>query len=200
MRIGILGGTFDPVHLAHLIIAEEARERLDLEQVLFIPVGDPWLREEKPATPPRQRLAIVELAVRSNPYFHASDIEVCRPGPTYTVDTLEALHREWGPGAEAFFILGLDTLLELPRWRKPERLVELCTLVAFLRPGYPVERVEAVQAALPGLRDRLRLLEGPLIGISGTEVRRRVALGRSIRYLVPEPVEEFIREEGLYIL
>ncbi|MBI2171825.1 MAG: nicotinate-nucleotide adenylyltransferase [Chloroflexi bacterium] len=200
MRVGIMGGTFDPIHTAHLVLAEEARERLGLAYVLFMPAGDPWLKVEKPRTPPEVRLRMVALAVASNAFFRASDIEVRRQGPSYTVDTLEALGAKLGPQHELFFLMGLDALAELPRWYRPERVVELCTPVAFSRPGASRDGPEAVVSKLPLLRRKLVLLDGPVLEVSSMEIRRRVAEGRSIRYLVPDAVEQFIRAEGLYTL
>ena len=140
MRVGILGGTFDPVHLGHLIVAEQARVRLDLDRVIFIPAGQPWLRAEQPATDGPDRLRMVELAVKSNPAFEASSQEVDRPGPTYTVDTLEVLKeefsRELGPDTVLHCIIGMDALEQFHRWKNPERLVELCHLAVVNRPGH----------------------------------------------------------------
>jgi len=198
MRIGILGGTFDPIHIAHLIIAEEARVRLGLDQVVFMPAGEPWLKAEHPVTPGVLRLRMVRLAIVSNPSFQASAVEIERPGPTYTVDTLETLREEWGPEAETHFILGMDILEDLPRWKAPERLMELCTLVAFVRPEHSRSALGALETRLPGIREKVQVLNGPTIAVSGTEIRRRVAQGISIRYLVPDKVEQFIAEHGLY--
>ena len=198
MRSGILGGTFDPIHIAHLIIAEEARVSLGLEEVVFIPTGEPWLKSEGPVSPGRLRLQMARLAIDSNPFFRVSGLEIDRPGPTYTVDTLEALRQEWGPEAEMYFILGMDTLEDLPKWKEPERLLQLCSPVVFARPEHSQSVLEELESLLPGLREKVRFLDGPHMGISSTEIRGRVAQGRSIRYLVPPPVEQFIAEQGLY--
>ena len=198
MRIGVLGGTFDPVHIAHLVIAEEARTRLSLEEVVFIPTGQPWLKADKPVSPGEQRLEMVRLAISSNPFFRASSMELGRSGPTYSVDTLEVLQEEWGPEAEIYFILGMDALLSLPQWKDPARLLELCTPVAFTRPDQPPSALDDIAKQLPGLKQRVQLVEGPQIGVSGTEIRRRVAAGSSTRYLVPPAVEQFIAQHGLY--
>ena len=198
MRIGVLGGTFDPVHIAHLVIAEEARMRLSLEEVVFIPTGQPWLKADKPVSPGEQRLEMVRLAISSNPFFRASSVELDRSGLTYSVDTLEALQQEWGPGAEIYFILGMDALLTLPQWKEPARLLELCTPVVFTRPDQPSSALDDLVNQLPGLKEKLQLVEGPQIGVSGTEIRRRVAAGTSTRYLVPLAVEQFIAQHGIY--
>lgn len=198
MRIGVLGGTFDPIHIAHLVVAEEARERLSLEEVVFMPAGQPWLKAEQSISPGALRLQMVRLAVESNPFFQVSALEIDRPGPTYSVDTLEVLRRERGPQVELYFILGMDTLLDLPRWKEPQRFLELCIPVAVVRPGHSRAILEELEARLPGLRKRVQVLDGPTIGISGTALRQRVARGISIRYLVPFKVEQFIAEHGLY--
>ena len=198
MRIGVLGGTFDPVHIAHLVIAEEARMRLSLEEVVFIPTGQPWLKADKPVSPGKHRLEMVRLAISSNPFFRASSVELDRSGLTYSVDTLEKLQKEWGPEAEIYFILGMDALLTLPQWKEPARLLELCTPVVFTRPDQPPSALDELLRQVPGLKEKLELVEGPQIGVSGTEIRRRVTAGTSTRYLVPLAVEQFIAKHGLY--
>ena len=198
MRIGILGGTFDPIHIAHLIIAEEARVSLDLEEVVFIPAGEPWVKSEDPVSPGELRLQMVRLAIATNPFFRVSSLEIDREGQTYTVDTLEALRQEWGPETEVYFILGMDTLSGLPRWKEPERLLQLCIPVVFARPEHSQSALEELESLLPGLRDKVLFLEGPHMGISSTEIRGKVSRGVSIRYLVPIQVEQFIAEQGLY--
>ena len=198
MRIGILGGTFDPIHIAHLIVAEEARVQLDLKEVVFIPAGQPWLKADQPLSPANLRMEMVRVAIASNPFFRASSIEVDRPGPTYTLDTLVALREEWGREAELHFILGTDALQDMPRWKEPNRVLELCTPVVFTRPEYETVSPTRMEEALPGIMKKVRVLRDPQIGVSGTEVRRRVAGGTSIRYLVPEGVERFIMDNRLY--
>ena len=198
MRIGILGGTFDPIHIAHLIIAEECRLRVPLEKVVFIPTGQPWLKSDRQITAGSLRMEMVRLAVAGNPAFDSSSIEIDRPGLTYSVDTLEELAGQWGPDIELNFIIGVDSLLSLPRWKDPERFLDLCTLTAVTRPGYSPDALEELKRRYPALERKLGLIEGPLIGISGTEIRRRVASGLSVRYLVPPGVESFITERGLY--
>lgn len=202
MRVGILGGTFDPVHLGHLIVAEQARVRLDLDRVIFIPAGQPWLRAEQPAADGPDRLRMVELAVKSNPAFEASSQEIDRPGPTYTVDTLEVLKEELSrePDADTVlhYIIGMDALEQFHRWKDPERVVELCHLVIVNRPGHQGVDVNDVVGRYPEAGTRLTLLNVPRIEISSTEIRKRVSEGISIRYLAPDSVEEYIREQGLY--
>ena len=198
MRIGILGGTFDPIHMAHLIIAEESRIRVPLQKVVFIPTGKPWLKGGRQITAGSLRMEMVRLAVADNPAFDSSSIEIDRPGLTYSVDTLEELVRQWGPDVEINFIIGVDSLLSLPRWKDPDRFLDRCTLTAVTRPGYSPDALEEIKRQYPVLERKLGFVEGPPIGISGTEIRRRVSSGLSVRYLVPPGVERFITERGLY--
>lgn len=198
MRVGILGGTFDPIHLGHLIIAEEARVQMDLDSVVFVPAGRPWLKEHEPIAPAKHRLEMVRLAMELNPSFSCSSLEVEHEGISYTVDTLEGMRQTLPSGAEMFFIIGADSLREFHRWRHPERILKLATLVTAVRPGYEENPVEELERDMRGASRRVVLLEGPLVEISSTEIRRRVAGGRSIRGLVPREVEEYVKSNGLY--
>jgi nicotinate-nucleotide adenylyltransferase len=200
-KIGVLGGTFDPIHLGHLIVAEDLREKLGLGEVLFIPAGHPWLKlkEEKPISPAEHRLAMVRLAVASNPYFKVSTMEIERPGLSYSIDTVLELKAKLGAQAEIYFIVGPDALAELPKWKEPARLVELCQVVGIGRPGYAKANLRKLERSIPGASQRIMLVEVPKINISSTDIRKRVAQGLSIRYLVPEAVEKYIEEHGLYL-
>jgi nicotinate-nucleotide adenylyltransferase len=193
-----MGGTFDPVHIGHLIAAEESRARLELDEVLFIPTGLPWRKAGRPITEGHHRLAMVQRAIRGNPYFRATDMELARPGPTYTVDTLCELRRGFGSDTTLYLILGQDTLPELWRWRQPQRLLEMCTLVCVSRPGFQNFDPKSLDALSAGASPKIILLECPLIEVSGAELRRRVSHGLSIKYQVPESVEDYIYEHGLY--
>lgn len=196
-RIGVLGGTFDPVHIGHLIVAEEARVRLGLERVLFVPARvSPHKLDEEPCDA-EHRWRMVELAIAGNPHFEASRMELDRRGPSYTVDTLVALRKTFGPGCELHFIMGVDALEGLQRWRDPERILALARIVAVTRPGHDLD-VDALARALPGLPGRLEVLATLQIGISATDLRERARRGLPIRYQVPEEVEAYIREHGLY--
>ena len=198
MRLGVLGGTFDPPHVGHLILAEEGRTRLRLEKVLFVPAGDPWRKAGQEVTPAEHRLAMVRLLLASDPYFEVSTQEVEREGPSYTLDTLESLHQQYGPGLELYFILGEDALHDLPNWREPARIISLACLAVAPR---PVERGTGTpdpEAAVPGLSERIVPLPMPTIDISSTTLRERARAGLSLRYLVPLAVEEYIRRHGLY--
>jgi len=194
MRVGLLGGTFDPVHLGHLILAEEARGALDLALVLFIPAGDPWRKAERTITPPEHRLAMLQLAIAGNDAFGVSDIELRREGPTYTADTLEALAAE-RLDDEFFFIAGSDALADMPNWHDPDRIVKHATLAVAPR---DVQEANAVILNIPGIKAHIVTFAMPRIDISSTDIRGRVSAGQRIRYLVPDPVEGYITERGLY--
>jgi nicotinate-nucleotide adenylyltransferase len=198
MNVGILGGTFDPVHLGHLIVGEEARVRLGLDQVIFVPAGQPWLKAGQTVTPGDHRLRMVELAVASNPFFRVAANEVRREGPTYTVDTLRELKNQLGENAVLHFIVGMDSLEQFHRWKDPEQLLDLCRLVVVNRPGHQAVDVNTLVGRFPQAGASLRLLTVPRIEISSTDLRQRVAQGISIRYLVPQPVEAYIQDQGLY--
>ena len=199
MRLGILGGTFDPMHIGHLILAEEARLALDLERVLFVPAGDPWRKAGRELSPRQDRLAMVRLAVADTPYFAVSTLEIERPGPSYTADTLAALSQEWGRDSELFLVMGQDSLADLPHWQEPQRIIALARLAVAARPGWEQQRAAALERALPGVSERLVWVDMPLIEISSTAVRERVGRGLPIRYWVPPAVEEYIRQYGLYV-
>ncbi len=199
MRLGVLGGTFDPVHLGHLIIATEAQISLHLDKVIFVPAGQPWLKAKRHITEANHRLAMLQAAVASNPRFTISTQEIERSGPSYAVDTLSSLRQEIGSEDSLYFIAGLDAIAELPKWREPNKLIELCRLVGMKRPGYVELDLKALEREIPGVSDDIILINGTQVDISSSEVRRRVREGISIRYLVPEAVGEYIREKGLYL-
>jgi nicotinate-nucleotide adenylyltransferase len=194
-RIGILGGTFDPIHYGHLAIAEEARVALGFEQVLFVPAARQPLKRGEHAATPQQRLEMARLACADNPAFAVSPIEIERDGPSYTADTLEALASA-GLGA-LHFILGADAAGELHRWRSAARIIELAQIVVVSRPGVALDTT-ALDRSLPGLNRRMALLEGPNLEISSSELRQRIAARRPIRYQVPDAVLEYITAHMLY--
>ena len=199
MRVGVLGGTFDPIHVGHLTIAEEARVRLGLEQVVFVPTGQPWLKPEPPVAPSHHRYNMVCLAVASSPHFRTARNEIDRPGLTYTVDTLSELQDELGQDAELYFILGQDALEQFHQWKDPERVLELCHLAVVSRPGrQDAELLQDLFSRYPQAADKLKVLPTPLIDVSGTEVRQKATRGNSLRHYVPDAVEEYIRRHRLY--
>ena len=194
--VGIMGGTFDPVHYGHLLAAEGARIRFALERVMFVPNGQPPHKKDYPVSPARYRYEMVVLATASNPAFQVSRLEVDRAGPSYAVDTLRELQEGFGAGRKLYFITGADAVLELLTWRDPEKLVEACEFIAVTRPGYDLGRLEQTLSA--GLRARVHVLDMAGVYISSTELRRRAAAGESLRYLTPASVVRYIAAHGLY--
>ncbi len=200
MNIGVLGGTFDPIHIGHLRVAEEVAARLDLPRILFMPAGQPWLKlnNAQDISPVQHRLEMVRLAIAGNPRFKLSTMEIERPGPTYTVDTIAQLQSRLGAGDEIFFILGRDNLSQLPQWHQPRRLLEMCRLVVVPRLDFLPPDLPALEKELPGISQRVILFDKPYIDINASEIRQRVADGLSISGFVPAPVERYIKEHGLY--
>lgn len=199
-RIGILGGTFDPPHLGHLLIAETARVALDLDTVMFLPAGEPWLKSGQRITPAHHRLKMVQLAVADNPDFCVSDCEIRRTGATYTVDTLRQLRRGFAPDTELYFILGSDVLDQFHRWKEPEAILALCRLAVIERPGGPEDGIAVLRENFPGALDAGAVVpvSGPRVDFSASELRRVLAAGLSTRYQIPDVVAQYIAENGLY--
>ena len=190
-RLGILGGTFDPIHIGHVLLAQAVREELALDQVLFVPAADPPHKEaEPPLAPAAQRWAMVELALESFPSFKGSRIELERPGKSYMYDTLQQL-RALHPHTQLFLIIGADNIAPLSTWHKPQGILDQCTVVAG-------SRITTALDPDPVLAAQLLQVETPLIELSSTRIRQRLAAGCSIRYMVPEKVEAYIAEKGLY--
>ena len=201
--IGIMGGTFDPVHLGHLAVAEEAREALGLERIIFVPANVPPHKLEGAVASVEDRLAMVDMAIADNPYFDLSRVDADRPGPSFTVDTVAILAPEsWtrarGSEPDLTLIMSSETLAGLPGWRDPERLLAACRIAVVPREGHPAPEPAWLRASFPGFEARFDILDGPRLGISSTAIRERVAAGRSIRYLVPEAVERHITDHDLY--
>ena len=189
-RLGIMGGTFDPIHQGHLVTADAARAEFGMDEVLFVPTGRPWMKEHTDVSEPEHRYLMTVIATASHERFGVSRIEVDREGPTYAIDTLRAIRSDRGEGTDLFFITGADAILEILQWKEPEEVFELATFVAATRPGYDLSKLEQI--------DRLSVLTVPALAISSTDIRRRVAEGRPITYLVPEGVEKYIEKVGLY--
>ena len=199
MRIGVFGGTFDPVHVGHLILAEQCREQAGLERVLFIPAAQPPHKAVQEITPFARRVEMLALAVAGNPAFIVDELEGQRAGSSYTVDTLEELRRRH-PAAELLFMVGGDCLPDIASWREPGRIGELAELLVMSRPGWPAENLAQRgrdHGLPPGLRIR-QLVDAPLVDIASRDLRRRAAEGRSLRYLVPRAVECYIQAHALY--
>lgn len=197
-KIGILGGTFDPVHLGHLIIAEEVRSNVGLDKILFVPAGVPWMRENEGVSAGKHRLNMVDLAVKSNPHFESSSIEIDRQGVTYTADTLETLREDLDHEVELSFIMGMDVLEKFHLWKSPETVVELCSLVIVNRPGNQAVDVNEVVKKYPEAGAKLRIINVPRMEISSSEIRERVRQEKSLKYLVSEEVIEYIDKNNLY--
>ena len=189
-RLGLFGGTFDPPHVGHLALAEWARDRLRLDLVLFVPAGRPPHKRRSVLSPAADRLAMTRLAVRGHPAFRVSTIETRRQGPSFTVDTLGWARARF-PGAQVFLLVGADSLADLPHWHEPERIVRLARLAVAARPG----RRHRVRARFGA---RVVELDNPGLEVSSSAIRARARAGHSIRYLVPESVERYIRRHGLY--
>lgn len=197
MRLGILGGTFDPIHIGHLILAEEARYELHLDQVLLAPAADPPHKRQQDKSPAGHRVKMVELAIADNPHLALSRVDLDRPGPHYTLDMVRLLRAQHGPDVELFFLMGLDSLADLPTWHRPLDLMQQCHLVAFSRPDANFDWDE-LEAALPGVRSQVMLLPMPELGISSTDLRERARQGRPLRYQVLPAVERYIHDHQLY--
>jgi nicotinate-nucleotide adenylyltransferase len=199
-RLGILGGTFDPPHFAHLILAQHAYEELSLNKILFVPAGEPPHKDHT-RTPVNQRLTMLELALDEDPRFELSRVEIERPGPHYTIDTVRIIQRE-NPDSELFFIMGGDVYRDLPNWDRPQEMFETCKLAVAVmrRPGFgnPDLRLDMHQSVIPQLEENAMLLTSPLVEFSSTDIVDRLSAGRSIRYMVPDSVLEYIAQHGLY--
>ena len=196
-RWGVLGGTFDPIHHAHLAIAEQVREQLSLAGVLFVPAGQTVHKDVASVSPAEHRRRMLELAVEGNPGFAVDAREIERGGPSYTVFTLAELAAEW-PDREWHFIVSAEAARQLPTWREPQRILELARIVVVPRLGYAMPDRDWLAERLAGRADRFLFADAPALGHSASDIRARVAAGRSIRYLVPDAVAAYIVQHGLY--
>ncbi|HEY2802403.1 MAG TPA: nicotinate-nucleotide adenylyltransferase [Actinomycetota bacterium] len=194
-RLGVMGGTFDPIHYGHLVTAEEALGQFDLDEVVFVPTGQPWMKTHNHVSPAEDRYLMVVVATASNPRFSVSRIEIDRDGPTYTVDTLRTLKEEHPGDPELFFVTGADAMLEIFAWKDAEDVLELAHFIAATRPGYDIASFEQEEATR---HPHVNVMQVPALAISSTDVRRRVKEGRPIRYLLPEGVKSYIEKVGLY--
>ena len=191
-KLGIFGGTFNPPHIAHLLAAEGVRDQLKLNKILFVPAAVPPHKQKENVIPAKHRLEMVKLAIRGNPFFELSDMELRRRGPSYTIDTVREL-RHTNPHDDIFFIMGIDLLTDFDTWKEPDKILVECTLVAMNRPGFDLAVVDKELLA------RIELVNVPSVDISSTNIRRRVRSGRSIRYLVTPEVETYIRRNSIYL-
>ncbi len=193
-RLGVMGGTFDPIHYGHLVTAEEALVQFSLDEVVFVPTGQPWMKEGREVSPAEDRYLMTVIATASNPRFRVSRVEIDREGPTYTVDTLRMLGAE-NPDAELYFITGADAMFEIFDWKDPDEVLMLAHFIAATRPGYDIRRFETRAAAR---QPDVSAMNIPALAISSTDVRARVREGRPIRYLLPEGVKSYVEKAGLY--
>jgi nicotinate-nucleotide adenylyltransferase len=190
-RLGVMGGTFDPIHHGHLVAASEVAHLFDLDEVVFVPTGEPWQKNERKVTEAEDRYLMAVIATASNPRFQVSRIDVDRPGATYTIDTLRQVRRQYGPDIELFFITGADALAQMLTWHNAEELFTLAHFIGCTRPGHHL--------ANPGLPEgRVSLVEVPALSISSSEVRNRVRAGEPIWYLVPDGIVQYINKKNLY--
>jgi len=199
-RVGIMGGTFDPIHNGHLACAEEAMGQFDLDEVIFVPTGNPPHKANEQVTPARERLTMVHLATIGHPRFRVSPVEIDMPGPSYTAETLAYFRSELGEAAKLFFITGADAVLEILHWRDPEKLMSMCSIIAATRLGYSGERLQTfLEEVKRETNHEVLQMKIPVLQISSTDIRRRVRESKPIRYLVPQAVYQFIEKEGLYL-
>ncbi|MFA6451357.1 MAG: nicotinate-nucleotide adenylyltransferase [bacterium] len=196
-RLGIMGGTFDPIHYGHLLAAEQARCKFDLHRVVFVPSGEPPHKNRRAAAPAEYRYLTTVLATARNPFFSVSRTEIDREGPSYTIDTLRYFmdhYKDRNP--RIFFITGIDAIMEIISWSKPDEILKLSTIIAATRPGYDTEKLKDVIG--PKIYKKVELLHASALAISSTDIRYRVANGLPIKYLLPETVEQFIIKHRLY--
>ena len=195
-RLGVMGGTFDPIHFGHLVTAEEALHQFGLDEVLFVPTGRPWMKEHEAVSSPEDRYLMTVIATASNPLFGVSRLEVDRAGPTYAIDTLRELRGSRGDHVDLFFVTGADAVLEIvDQWKQPDELFALAHFIAATRPGFDLE---AFEGHAPTKHPGITVMNVPALAISSTDVRTRVHAGRPIRYLVPEGVKSYIEKAELY--
>lgn len=197
-KLGIMGGTFNPIHYGHLVAAEQARFKFDLNEVVFVPSGTPPHKESREVIDPEHRYIITALATATNPFFSVSRAEIEREGLSYAVDTIQFFLDQYKErNVKIFFITGMDAVMEILSWREPETIMKMCTVIAATRPGYDNEKLS--KAVGKSNLDAIKLLEASALAISSTDIRNRIAAGMPVRYLLPEAVEQYIRKHGLYI-
>lgn len=198
MKTGLFGGTFDPIHNGHLAVAEDMRLKLELDRIIFIPARLPWLKSFRQLSKGHHRVEMVKLAVASNPCFEVSEMEMERPGPSYTVDTVEEMRASLGLADEIYFIAGADAIMDMPLWKEPERVMSLCQIAAARRPGAPDIDAVALQSVIPQASSCVRIIDVPQVDISSTAIRERIRRGKSISGMVPVAVERYIYDNKLY--
>ena len=198
MRLGIFGGTFDPIHTGHLIIAQEALVAANLDEVWFLPTGQPWMKEGTRISESKHRIAMAKMAIEAHPAFKISRREVDKEGPSYTVDTMSAMRQQEASGEKLFFILGIDSLATLHLWKQPAALFDMCGLITINRTVTEEFDIAELDKIRPDATEQVKFIEGPIVEISGAKVRQRVHEGKPITYWVPGSVERYIEDKGLY--
>lgn len=197
-RLGIMGGTFDPIHYGHLVTAEGARYEYKLDKVIFIPAGQPPHKLNTKRTEPWRRYEMTRLAVATNPFFEISSLEIDRPGPSYTIDTVQEISRLF-PGTQIYFITGADAVSKILVWKRVKQILSICQFIAATRPGYQLgEMWKRIQDLPQDLKKNIFFMGVPALAISSTDIRQRVREGRPVKYLLPEPVEEYIASNNIY--
>ncbi|MBZ4687260.1 MAG: nicotinate-nucleotide adenylyltransferase [Clostridia bacterium] len=198
-KIGIMGGTFDPIHYGHMVTAEAARSHFNLDKVIFVPAGRPPHKQDKQITDPKHRFLMTVLAITTNLYFEVSRFEIEKEGCSYTIDTIKHFREIFGSNVELYFITGADAVLEILTWKNVEELTGLCTFIAATRPGFDLEQIDFTLQKLPqGRKKHFEKFEVPALAISSTDIRNRVKNNKPIKYLVPETVEYYIYKNSLY--
>lgn len=198
-QICLIGGTFDPIHYGHLVVAEEVRQKFGIQKVIFIPAARPPHKMDQEISEPHHRVNMTRLATASNRYFEVSTIEIERQGLSYTIDTVQEIKSIYKIET-VYFITGADAVLEILTWKEAEKLLNMCTFIAATRPGYNLNNLKETLKSLPGEIFKKTLpLEVPALSISSSDIRQRVREGRSIKYLLPEPVEQYIKENKIYL-
>jgi|WetSurMetagenome_2_1015567.scaffolds.fasta_scaffold157900_2 nicotinate-nucleotide adenylyltransferase len=198
-KIGVIGGTFDPVHLGHLAVADEAMRQVGLAEMIFVPAGHPYFKAAARISSAEHRIKMLELAIANMPHYKISLLEIQRPGPSYAVETIAKMKSQFKTEDEIFFIMGWDSLLTLPRWEQPEWLISLCKIIAAPRPGFSKPDINLIEKDLPGISQRTIVMEKPQVDISATEIRERVRRGLPIEDMVPPLVARYIKENRLYM-
>lgn len=200
LKYGIMGGTFDPIHYGHLVIANEVMFEFSLNRIYFIPTGQPPHKSSDGITSPEHRYMMTQLATMSHPCFDVSDYEVTKKGPSYTIETIRYLKKNY-PDVEWYFIAGADTILDLSTWKDPEELFKICAFIAVNRPGYGKDLLDRqIHQAKQKYGAEIHVVNAPLLKISSTDIRFRLMTNKPIKYLLPETVEAYIRKNGLYNL
>lgn len=199
-RVGLMGGTFDPIHYGHLVTAEEIRDKFNLEKVIFVPSGHPPHKIKRRVSEPEHRYLMTFLATAPNPFFEVSRVEIDRQGSTYTIDTIKQFKTEYGGEYEFYFITGADAILEILTWKDAEQLLGLCEFIAATRPGFNNNDIKEQLLHISSMYGKqIHSVEVPSLAISSTDIRQRMHDGRSIKYLLPESVEYYIKKCSLYV-